>query len=656
MTESAAAHGFQPLFSDAIVVLRAPTQVWSGRGGDLGGGAIDGVYHGDTRFIREIEMTYDGMHPEWISASPDGASRIVFGGLMRAIDSRHPDPKVRLLRERTVADGEVSETLSVVSGVTFEVRTALRVRLASEFAPMAEVKTGAPLKRATDASAGVADGSAHARVDSDSLSSTITASGATVTLDGDEITLEWPIVVPAGGRTDVTWRVRMDDPEMVVRAVTRPTGWNVRLEGGDPRLARWLDRSLADLDALRLALADHPDEEFFAAGAPWFFTLFGRDSLWAARLALPVDRRIAATTLRVLARLQGDSSEADTAEQPGKILHELRAGPFEIPEEGIVLPPVYYGTVDATALWICLLADARAWGMPEPEVRALLPALRAALDWMVHHGDSDGDGFIDYIDTTGHGLANQGWKDSGDSIQWRDGTLAEGPIALCEVQGYAYEAALSGAGLLDGLGESGADDLRVWAARLKSRFAAAYWVSTPEGRYPAVALDARKRPVDTLTSNIGHLLGTGILDPHEESEVARLLVGPSMLSGYGVRTMSTRATGYWPLSYHGGSVWTHDTAIIAHGMARAGLRREADIVIRGLLAAAEGFEFRMPELHSGDPASETSRPVPYPAACRPQAWAAAAAITAMQVALGLEPAPPREVPYGVGEGLLLTRG
>jgi glycogen debranching enzyme len=297
-----------------------------------------------------------------------------------------------------------------------------------------------------------------------------------------------------------------------------------------------------------------------------------------------------------------------------------------------VLPPVYYGTVDATALWVCLLADAHRAGMPEAEVRELLPTLRRALDWLLHHGDNDGDGFIDYIDETGHGLANQGWKDSGDSIQWRSGELAEGPIALCEVQGYAYEAALGGAVLLERFGEPGADELRGWAAALKARFADAYWVDTPEGRYPAIALDARKRPIDTLTSNIGHLLGTGILEPSEEQAVAALLTGPTMLSGFGVRTMSTEAAGYWPLSYHGGSVWVHDSAIIARGMALAGLDEAADRVVEGLLAAAEGFAFRVPELHSGDPASLTPVPTPYPAACRPQAWSAAAAVTAAAIA------------------------
>jgi glycogen debranching enzyme len=273
--------------------------------------------------------------------------------------------------------------------------------------------------------------------------------------------------------------------------------------------------------------------------------------------------------------------------------------------------------------------------MPDDEVRALLPAMQAALAWMRDYGDSDGDGFLEYVDTTGHGLANQGWKDSGDSIQWRDGTLAEGPIALCEVQGYAYEAAIGGAELLDAFGLPGADEWRSWAAALKARFAESYWIEDPAGAYPAVALDAAKRKVDTVTSNIGHLLGTGILTPEQSELIARRLASPELSSGYGLRTMSTESGGYWPLSYHGGSVWAHDTAIAITGLVRDGHVAEADQLADGLLAAAVGFGYRMPELHSGDPASQSSSPVPYPAACRPQAWSAAAAVAVLAARLGL---------------------
>lgn len=630
--------GLQPLLQDSVIVLRAPTQMWSGPGGDGGGDSIHGIYHGDVRFVGDVKLTYDGHSPEWISTSAHGASRVTFGGLVREIDGETADPRIRVFRDRVVRAGEICEDVTFVSRAPEAVETTLRVCLAPDFAPLDEVKAGnVAAQEWTHSRPNGPNSGSTVTVIGQRQSFTATAPGAAIEVSASAVTLEWRLRIEPHDRIRVGWSIAFEDNALVVGGVESPVTWNIDTAKisaqADPRLARWLETALGDLDALRLSLPSHPEDEFFAAGAPWFFTLFGRDSLWAARLFLPVDHRIAASTLRVLARLQGDKVDHDSAEEPGKIAHELRSSGFSIPGDGVALPPVYYGTVDATALWISLLAEAWQWGMPDDEVRALLPALRGALDWLVLHGDSDGDGFIDYIDLTGHGLSNQGWKDSGDSIQWRSGALADGPIALCEVQGYAYEAALAGAAVLERLGENGASELREWAATLKSRFTAAYWVETPEGRYPAVALDAHKRAVDSLTSNIGHLIGTGILDPAEEAHVASLLVGESMLSGFGVRTLSTAAAGYWPLSYHGGSVWTHDSAIIARGMARAGLLAEADAVLSGLLDAAEGFSYRVPELHSGDPASGTRAPTPYPAACRPQAWSAAAAVTAAYVAL-----------------------
>jgi glycogen debranching enzyme len=379
-----------------------------------------------------------------------------------------------------------------------------------------------------------------------------------------------------------------------------------------------------------------PGEQFLAAGAPWFFTLFGRDSLWAARLLLPLGSGLASSTLRALASMQGAASVIDTAEQPGKIMHELRRGAQRFAERGaaVELPSLYYGTVDATPLWICLLADAADAGMPDDEVLALLPNLEAALAWMRDFGDSDGDGLLEYIDESGRGLSNQGWKDSGDSVQWRDGTLAEGPIALCEVQAYAYQAATRGAELLERFGRPGVEEWRAWAARLQDVFRERYWIDDPGGAYPAIALDAHKRPVDTVTSNIGHLLGTGLLHPDEAALVARRLVSPELASGFGLRTLSTDSAGYWPLSYHGGSVWTHDTAIAISGLTADGFTDEARQLSEGLLRAAVAFDFRMPELHSGDALSDTPAPVPYPAACRPQAWSAAAAVTVLAALRG----------------------
>ena len=623
--------GLQPLLNDAVIVFRAPTQVWSRRTGDVGGAEIDGVYHGDVRHIRSLSWECAHSAAEWLSTAEHGASRAVFESVLRGLDDRLvADPRVRLRRERVVDDGVLVETCAVVSRVDHPISTTIALRLAPDFASLHDVKAGIAGESAAVIEVPT-DDPRTATVRHGDRAFTVDAPGAEVVVDDGDLVITWPLRIAPRGRADTRCTITMHDASLVVRGTTSDPLSAPGAEAPDFRMRRWSDVALADLNALRLTIAGHPSDDFYAAGAPWFLTLFGRDSLWAARLALPADVGVAASTLRVLARLQGADDDPVTAQEPGKVLHELRASAVEIPGEAVTLPPLYYGSVDATPLWVCLLADAWRAGMPENEVRELVPALRAALRWIVEDGDSNGDGFLDYIDRTGRGLANQGWKDSGDSIQWRDGTLAAGPIALCEVQGYAYEAVSAAAEMLDSLSDAGGDPqsdrLRAWAAELKRRFAEAYWVSTPEGRYPAVALDRDGRPIDSLTSNIGHLLGTGILDPDDERHVADLLLGDTMSSGYGIRTMSTGAAGYWPLSYHGGSVWTHDTAIAARGMWLAGLGDRARAVVEQLLAAAEGFGFRVPELHSGDPAAESPVPVPYPAACRPQAWSSASAIT-----------------------------
>ena len=617
----------QPFLHDAVVALRAPTQTWSRPSGDMSA-AIDGVYHGDRRFLSAVALTVGEAVSEPIAHGIRSAGHVVFDAVLRDLDDPSPDPHVLLTREREVADGRMTETITVASVAPDPVDTRVRVRLVPDFRPLADVKAGAGAAQPWR-SAAAEDGML---VTSGAVTLAVTAPDAVCACDDDAVVLTWPLALGPQAAATVTYSVTMADPGLVVRAPVGSAPWRID-DAADPRLTRWVAASLGDLDALRLALPHRPDDAFVAAGAPWFLTLFGRDSLWTARMMLPVDTALAASTLRVLASLQGTEDDPRTEEEPGRIPHELRSGELSLPGEGILLPPLYYGTVDATALWVCLLADAARWGMPEAEVRALLPNLRAALGWITRSAGEAG--FLSYVDRTGRGLANQGWKDSGDSIQWRDGTLATGPIALCEVQGYAYEAAVGAGRLLDQLGEPGAHELRRWADALRTRFRDRFWVTTVEGRYPAIALDREGRPVDTLTSNIGHLVGTGILSADEEATVARLLLGESMSSGFGIRTMSAEAAGFWPLGYHAGAVWAHDSAIIARGLARAGLRREAALIVEQLLRAAEAFEYRMPELYGGfaHGAGPDGRPVPvpYPAACRPQAWSAAAAIVCWEI-------------------------
>lgn len=636
----------QPLLHDSVVLLSAPSQAWSGADGTMGGAPIHGFFHSDTRIFTESPLRIGGECPTALSHGRSDAATGTFVGLARCLDDGTADPKVRVNRTRRLADGSLHESIELASALPTEISTTIRIELLADFAQMQTIKAGTatpePAVRVR-----LEPDAVH--LDAGETTAVVSARSAQISRNGAAgVTLSWDVAVPPRGSVTVDWSVTVSDTvagrpavtgrtAVVAGATDAPEWADARLSSGDSRLGAWVTTALQDLTALRMVRSEARTEPFLAAGAPWFFTLFGRDSIWAARFLLPLGTELAASTLRVLAGLQGVASVPSTAEQPGKIMHELRPSALSIPGEDVLLPPLYFGTVDSTALWVCLLHEAWTWGMADGEVEALLPNLEAALAWMRDYGDSDGDGFLEYVDTTGHGLANQGWKDSGDSIQWRDGRLAEGPIALCEVQAYAYQAAVGGAKLLDSFGRPGGDTWRAWAAALKERFAASFWIDSPGGAYPAVALDARKLRVDAVTSNIGHLLGTGILDHAESALVARRLASPELDSGYGLRTMSTEADGYWPLSYHGGSVWAHDTAIAIAGLGRAGFAAEAGSLIDGLLAAAAGFGYRMPELHSGDSPASAHAPIPYPAACRPQAWSAAAAVSVLGTLLGLKP-------------------
>ncbi|MDJ0337370.1 glycogen debranching N-terminal domain-containing protein [Cryobacterium sp. PH31-O1] len=642
-------HPVQPLLHDSAIVLAAPTQAWSASDGGTTL-PIHGLYHADTRVLSGWSLLVGGVAGEPLGAAPRGADELTFNALLRHLDDRTADPRLRLQVTRTVKAGRLTESITIVSGLQHDIDTTISARLTPDFSDMQTVKAGlaGAAERASFASNELPDVPVvDLREMTDGIRLSTPTVMALVRVSGDgmlsaaaDVHCDWSVTVPARGSVTVQWSVDVDHSTTVVQAAAGLPQWaGVSVQSGDARLGRWVQRALEDLSGLRMATTDRPDEPFLAAGAPWFFTLFGRDSIWAARFLLPLGTDLAASTLRLLAALQGTENNNATAEQPGKIMHELRPDAFSIPGEGVSLPPLYYGTVDATPLWICLLADAHRWGMADAEVEALLPNLEAALQWMREFGDSDGDGFLEYVDITGHGLANQGWKDSGDSIQWRDGSLADGPIALCEVQAYAYQAAIGGADLLDAFGREGGDIWRAWAEALKTRFRQSFWIDSPQGRYPAVALDSAKRAVDTVTSNIGHLLGTGLLSAEESALVAARLVSPELNSGYGLRTMATDSDGFWPMSYHGGSVWTHDTAIAIAGLGRDGFGAEAGVLIEGLLSAAESFDYRMPELHSGDSATAVTVAGPYPAACRPQAWSAASAIAVLGTVLGLAPDP-----------------
>ncbi len=619
----------QPYLAHLTGVFHAPVQAWSRSDGEIGSGA-EGIYCGDERVICEMRLAVAEHELRHISTQVRSATEVGFTYVV-TVPNEVPDPLVTVQRTRRASIDAVGEELRVSSALQEEVEVELTLVLGVDRTAMEQVKTG---RTSTDRPR--PEGLQWSWRDDDSEAE-ITVEGGEAEVRGSEIELGWRLRLRPGAEITVGWSLRLNDAAAPILGTKIPHVPTPELTSSDPRLQRLADRAFSDLNSLRIADRTRPDDVFLAAGAPWFYTMFGRDSIIAARMLLPVDRSLAEGTLRALAARQGTEVDPATAEQPGKILHEVRRTDVAHESEGFHLPPVYYGTIDATPLWISLLHETWRAGMPEAEVASLLPNLEAALHWLGEHGDSDGDGFLEYLDTSGHGLANQGWKDSGDSIRWHDGSIAEGPIALCEVQGYAYAAAVAGAELLDAFERPGGDRWRSWAARLKERFQAAFWCEDEQGRYPALALDAQKRRVDGVSSNIGHLLGTGLLDPEEQAVVVERLLDPTMFSGYGIRTLSTTNCAYWPLRYHAGSVWSHDTGIVIDGMLRDGFDDAAAIVATGLLAAAEGFDYRLPELFGGDSAAEVWPPVPYPASCRPQAWAATSVVPVARALGALAP-------------------
>lgn len=637
----------QPYVHDLAVVFHAPVQAWSQRSGAISGAGADGVYLGDTRVVSELRCQAEAAELSPLSSQVRSAKEVVFQDVVSLADGV-VDPLVTLHRTRTADAGGIGEELRLVSDDSRPRRVRLRLCMVTDGASMSAVKDPGlsapaddarplPTVRGTSARWDVGTEGGRATLE-------IGAGGEELNVDGATVTWTIDLEAPAGGEALAVWRLELADPSVPFAAAetrwpgtARPPLSSRSAPTPETRAAELLlERSLSDLEALRMQVPGDPAQAFFAAGAPWFLTLFGRDSLIAASLVLPLDLSIAETTLRTLARRQGAQVDPVTAEQPGKILHEVRATGMEMADAH--LPPVYFGTIDATALWIELLHDARAAGLPDQVLTELRPALEGAATWLLEHADADGDGLLEYIDESGHGLANQGWKDSGDSIRFADGSLAEGTIALAEVQGYAFAAALHAAALLEDLPADGSSSLperlRAWAHALKETFHRSFWCKDAQGPYIALALDGRKHPVDGVASNMGHLLGTGILDVDQERTVVARLMDPTMFSGYGIRTLSTTNGGYGPLRYHGGSVWTHDTGYILRGMLRSGFTAEAGVLARGLLRAADGFEQRLPELFSGEVADPLSRPVPYPASCRPQAWAAASAVPVAQ-ALGV---------------------
>jgi glycogen debranching enzyme len=640
--------------ADQLRILEGATFCICDELGDLRSD-VEGLYAEDTRFLSKLNVTVNGKRPLLLSSD-----RIEY--FSAAFFMRNPlsgglaQDALSIRRERFVGDG-MQDSIAVVNESMEPVEFELAIEIGSDFADIFAVKDhdfalGDPLRAPPlPESRG---GEFHEDRNQFLIS------------DDGELPLKTQLVFSQRGEAvDSSMRYRLalqprerwdlqvdvfplpDGEPVAPRFAERRFGeevgrvrdslaaWQLRvpqLRASWDLLSHAFGQSVADLASLRMRSNNSGIGKLPGAGVPWFMSVFGRDTIITCLQTLLFGPELARTALEVLADLQAHDDDASIDAEPGKIVHEVRHG-----KAARRWHERYYGTLDATPLYLILLSEVWRWTDDAALVRDLKGPAMAALEWIERYGDRDGDGFVEYEKRSEHGLDNQSWKDSGDSQRFRDGALAEAPIAPCEVQGYVYDAKRRMADMAREVWRDRELGTRLdeEAAKLRDRFDQAFWVA--DGGYYALALDGEKRQVDSLCSNIGHLLWSGIVPPHRVDAVVDRLMGDDLWSGWGVRTMSTADAAYNPLSYHNGTVWPHDNSMIAAGLARYARWPEAQRIVQRMLMAASHFDYQLPEVFAGMRRSETPFPIAYPTAARPQAWAAGAPVLLLQVLLGLQP-------------------
>lgn len=626
--------------------------VFDPRGDIIGGdGSPDGLYCRDTRFLSRCELRLNGGPLLLLS------SNVQEDNVALTVDLANPDylsatgrvllrgELIHINRRKFIWQHCCYERLLVHNFDLVPHSFDLAVEFGADFADLFEVRGQTRARRGRLAAERRSDSSVALRyfgLDGVERVTAIDFSPAPERLD--TASARFARTLQPGEAIRIVLRIACDeaapDPDLTRRfysslrlarrAMRATSGRAASCESSNSVFNELARRSVADLYML-LTETEHGPYPF--AGIPWFNTVFGRDGIVTALFALSVDPEIAKGVLNFLAATQATETDHERDAEPGKIVHEMRDG--EMARLGEVPFGRYYGSVDATPLFVVLLGEYFARTGDLATVRALWPNALAALDWIDRYGDRDGDGFVEYARQNAEGLVNQGWKDSHDAIFHADGRLAEGPIALCEVQGYVYAAKTHAATLAKALGEAetGAALARQ-AEALREKFEAAFWCE--ELSSYALALDGAKEPCRVVASNAGHALFSGIASPEHARRVADTLLGMASFSGWGVRTVAVSAARYNPMSYHNGSVWPHDNALIALGLARYGLKREVLRIFSGLFDAAGYMELRrLPELFCGFPWRKLNAPTLYPVACIPQAWAAATVFALVEASLGL---------------------
>jgi len=609
-----------------------------------------GLFFDDTRILSHYALKFRGGQPSLLSAQ---VLRSFAGLIDLAIkdsdfggNSWDPKNCIHIQRE-ILLDDWFMERITLTNYLPEPVDYWFDLEYGCDFADIFEVRGWKREKRGDYFAPIIEEGKitfSYRGIDGELLQSVIQFSEPFPELDAKRA--RWRIHMAANSRLRTTWQIfagprtktpvaglGFDEEHRRLDCIYEEwaescTHWDTTLDG----LREVISRAVDDLRGLHV---EAEGTTVISAGIPWFSTIFGRDSIITSLETLSLNPSIARATLHYLARHQGEKEDSFTEEQPGKIMHELRRGEMARSREIPHLP--YYGTIDATPLWLVLLHETWRWTGDLDLVRELLPNAERALEWIDRYGDLDGDGFVEHGCGSERGLTNQGWKDSGDGVPFPDASMPKPPIALVEVQGYVYDAKIRMAELFEVLGnESRAGELRIQAEQLRKAIVSSFWMEE-EGTF-GLALDGGKTLLRTITSNAGHLLWSGVPNQEQARRMAEVLLGPSMNAGWGIRTLSSEHPVFNPMSYHNGSIWPHDNAIVVMGLARYRQAAAALSVVRGLYQAASHDEFqRLPELFCGTTRSHGNHPVLYPVSCSPQAWASGAIFMLLQSYLGIQP-------------------